>query len=92
MSTVTKRDLNQKTSEVLQRVTERGEIIVTERGKPRWRVTSYSDEGDVLARAQRQGRYTAPATRPIPWPDSAAGPHYDAAEVDALISEIKGEY
>lgn len=92
MSKVTKRDLNQRTSDVLAKATEAGEVIVTERGEPRWRVSSYRGQDDALARAERQGRYTAAASTPVPWPETVDGPHYGSEEVDALLEEMKGDH
>ncbi|WP_029144547.1 type II toxin-antitoxin system Phd/YefM family antitoxin [Microbacterium luticocti] len=92
MSTVTKRDLNQRTSDVLARATEIGEVIVTERGEPRWRVSSYRGQDDALARAERQGRYTPPSSSRVPWPQVVGGPRYESREADALIEEMKGDH
>lgn len=92
MATVTKRDLNQRTSEVLARAAEVGEVIVTERGEPRWRVSSYSGHDDALARAERQGRYTAPAAERVPWPEVVGGPRYESEDVEALLEEMKGDH
>lgn len=92
MTTVTKRDLNQRTTDVLALAAESGEVIVTERGEPRWRVTSYRGQDDALARAQRQGRYTPPAPTRVPWPATAGGPRYTSEDVDALLEEMKGEH
>lgn len=92
MSTVTKRDLNQHTSAVLDQVTETGEVIVTERGEPRWRVSSYRGQDGPLARAERQGRYTPPVSTPAPWPRQPGGPSYEAADVEALLDEMKGDH
>ncbi|MGL4744539.1 MAG: type II toxin-antitoxin system Phd/YefM family antitoxin, partial [Dermatophilaceae bacterium] len=40
MQTVTKRELNQHTAAVLDQVTETNDVVVTERGTPRWRVSA----------------------------------------------------
>lgn len=92
MSTVTKRELNQRTSDVLAQAAEQGEVIVTERGEPRWRVSSYSGLDNALARAERQGRYTPPESAAVPWPQAVSGPAYSSDEVDALLNEMKGEH
>ncbi|OBG89342.1 hypothetical protein A5699_14255 [Mycobacterium sp. E802] len=92
VDTVTKRDLNQRTSAVLDQVTDTGEVIVTERGEPRWRVSAYRSQDAPLARAERQGRYTPPAPAPAPWPDRPGGPAYESADVDALLDEVKGDH
>lgn len=91
MAIVTKRELNQRTSHVLAKAEELGEVIVTERGEPRWRVSSYEGQDDALARAERQGRYAAPGARQVPWPEKVGGPRYSSEGVDALIEEMKGE-
>ena len=92
MKTVTKRDLNQRTAQILAHAAEDGEVIVTERGEPRWRVSSYGGQDDPLARAHRQGRYTPRATTPAPWPAEVGGPRYESEDVDALVDEIKGDH
>lgn len=92
MSTVTKRDLNQRTTDVLAQVAEVGEVIVTERGEPRWRVSSYRGQDDALARAERQGRYAPPASKRVPWPEVVGGPRYESKDVDALLDDMKGSH
>lgn len=90
---MTKRELNQRTSDVLAQATEAGEVIVTERGEPRWRVSSYQQgQDDALSRAERQGRYTAPAAKPVAWPEVVGGPRYEPGDLDALLDEMKGEH
>lgn len=91
MAMVTKRDLNQRTAEVLAQAAADGEVIVTERGEPRWRVSSYRGQDDPLARAERQGRYTPPASNREPWPTEVGGPRYRSEDVDALLDLMKGE-
>lgn len=92
MATVSKRDLNQRTAEVLAQAAVVGEVIVTERGVPRWRVSSYLDQDDLLARAERQGRYTPPASKRVPWPTEVGGPRYRSEDVEELLDEMKGEH
>ncbi len=92
MRAVTKRDLNQRTAEVLAQVTESGEVVVTERGTPRWRVSVFRDESSALERLEREGRYTPPPAEPTPWAEEVGGPTYSEAEVDALLEEMKGDY
>lgn len=91
MSFVTKRDLNQHTASVLGRVTASEDIIVTERGKPRWRVSAFRETDTALARLERDGRYTPPAVHPTPWPNEPGGQAYSDAEVEALLAETRGE-
>ncbi|OJU39954.1 MAG: hypothetical protein BGN97_14115 [Microbacterium sp. 69-10] len=92
MRAVSKRDLNQRTAEVLAQVIESGEIVVTERGTPRWRVSVFREESSALERLEREGRYTPPPAEPTPWAEHVGGPAYSEAEVDALLEEMKGEY
>ena len=92
MTTVTKRDLNQRTTEVLAQAAVVGEVIVTERGEPRWRVSSYRGQDDPLARAERQGRYSPPASKRVPWPTEVGGPRYRSEDVDELLDQMKGEH
>lgn len=91
MDTVTKRDLNQHTAQVLAQVTESGDITVTERGKPRWRVSVYSGQDAPLERVEREGRYTPPAPAPAPWPTHPGGPTYTDADVESLLDELHGD-
>ncbi len=92
MTSVTKRDLNQRTAEVLAQAAVVGEVIVTERGEPRWRVSAYGGQDDPLARAERQGRYTPPASNRVPWPTEVGGPAYQSVDVDELLDQLKGEH
>ncbi|MDN5794936.1 MAG: type II toxin-antitoxin system prevent-host-death family antitoxin [Intrasporangium sp.] len=92
MRTVTKRELNQQTAAVLDKVTETDDVVVTERGKPRWRVSIMRDTDRALARLEREGRYTPPASEPAPWPTFPGGPTYTADEADALIDELRGDH
>jgi prevent-host-death family protein len=92
MDTVTKRDLNQHTASVLDRVTETGDVVVTERGKPRWRVSSFRGQDSALVRMERDGRYTPPASAPAPWPSHPGGPKYTDADVETLLDELHGDH
>lgn len=91
MRTVTKRELNQHTAAVLDQVTETDDIVVTERGTPRWRVSRVRDTDTTLSILEREGRYTPPAAQPAPWPRQASGPTYTESEVDALVDEMRGD-
>lgn len=92
MQKVTKRDLNQNTASVLQRVTETGDVIVTERGEPRWRVSPWGGQDTPLTRMEREGRYTPPAQTPTPWPSHPGGPRYNDDQVEALLDEMHGDH
>lgn len=91
MRTITKRELNQQTAAVLAKVTE-ADVVVTERGKPRWRVSAVRDADTVLARLERAGRYTPPAAEPAPWSAAPNGPSYTTGEANALIDEMHGDH
>lgn len=94
MDRVTKKELNQHTAQVLERVTPHHELVVTERGKPRWHVTAYEPTPNVLDRLAREGHYTPPtASFSDPWPDEDLIERtYTSAEVDALLDEMKGDH
>lgn len=92
MKTVTKRELNQRTAAVLDQVTETDDIVVTERGKPRWRVSAVREQDTALARLEREGTYTPPVSTPAPWPRHPGGPAYTAAEADTLLDELRGDH
>lgn len=92
MMRVTKRELNQRTAAVLASVTATNEIVVTERGKPRWRVSVAQDRDNTLDRLERDGRYTPAATSPAPWPSRPGGPAHSEAEVDALLDALRGDH
>lgn len=92
MQTVTKRDLTRHTAAVLDRVTDADDVVVTERGKPRWRVSTFGDRDTALVRLQREGRYTPPAAEPAPWPRHPGGPTHTTAEAGALLDEMRGDH
>ena len=95
MTTVSKRELNQQTAAVLARVTDTENVVVTERGVPRWRlssVTSTPEHEGVLARLEQQGRSTPARSTPSPWPSRVGGPEYTTSEADALLAELRGEH
>ncbi|MGV9857744.1 type II toxin-antitoxin system Phd/YefM family antitoxin [Gordonia sp. NPDC003425] len=89
---ITKRELNQQTAAVLDQVTDTEDVVVTERGRPRWRLSAVVDGEAMLARLEREGRYTPTAADPAPWPERPGGPTYTAAEVDALLDEMRGDH
>ncbi|THJ66073.1 type II toxin-antitoxin system prevent-host-death family antitoxin [Arthrobacter echini] len=91
MRTVTKRELNQNTAAVLGQVADSEDVVVTERGKPRWRVSTIRDQDSGLVRLEREGRYVPPATTPTPWPNRPGGPAYIDSQVDALLDEMRGD-
>lgn len=92
MTVVSKRELNQSTAAVLAMVTEGNEVIVTERGEPRWRVTAVRGAESPLARLERQGGYTPPSADPAPWPSQPGGPRYTADDVQTLLDDLAGDH
>lgn len=92
MRTVTKRELNQRTAAVLDLITDTDNIVITERGKPRWQVSMVHEQDTTLARLEREGRYTPPAAEPAPWPSHPGGPKYTRAEADALLDDLRGDH
>lgn len=92
MRTITKRELNQQTAAVLATVTENDDVVVTERGTPRWRLSVMRSTDTTLERLARGGRYTPPAAEPAPWPAAPGGPTYTTDEADALLDEMRGDH
>jgi len=92
MSIVTKRELNQNTAAVLEQVTDADDVVVTERGMPRWRVSVFHNQGSPLARMEREGRYSPSASNPAPWPAQPGGPTYTDAQVESMLDEMSGDH
>lgn len=92
MKTVTKRELNQNTAAVLDQVADDEDLVVTERGAPRWRVSTVRGRDTALSRLEREGRYAPPASTPTPWPSSPTGPAYTDAQIDALLDQMHGSH
>lgn len=92
MRTITKRELNQQTARVLA-VVEGGEtVIVTERGRPRWRIEPIDQAQDPLEHWRRQGLLTPAREQPEPWPnDEPAQRSYTAKEIADIVADIRGE-
>ena len=91
MHTVSKRELNQNTAAVLDKVTDTDDLVVTERGKPRWRVSIVREPDSALARMEREGQYTPPASSPASWPNQGGEPSYSGVQIDALLDESRGD-
>jgi antitoxin (DNA-binding transcriptional repressor) of toxin-antitoxin stability system len=90
MHTVTKRELNQRTADVLA-VAATEPVVVTERGVPRWRVEAITAHPDPIERLRADGRITPAAKRPVPWPPrDHSGRTPD--QVDALFNELRGDH
>lgn len=92
MTWVTKRDLNQHTAQVLEQVAGSDTVVVTERGRPRWRVTAYRAESGGLERLEREGRITAAVAAPSAWSAVTGTRAYTSEELDALLDEMKGDH
>lgn len=89
MKTISKRELNQQTAQVLNAVSPGQSVLVTERGVPRWRIEAVEGSVDSVARMRTAGRITAAKPKPAPWPVAAAS--YTPSQVDALFAESRGE-
>lgn len=92
MTTITKRELARQTAAVLARVTDFEDVVVTERGVPRWRIVSARDEESALERLERQGRFTPARSTPAPWPSRPGGPACTSGAADALLDEMRAEH
>lgn len=93
MKTISKRELNQQTAQVLAAIHEGEAVLVTERGVPRWRIEVAGSEADPLARLRVQGRITPRREHPPAWPRDwerrARG--RTPADVDALLEAMRGD-
>lgn len=89
MKTITKRELNQQTAQVLAQVDAGETVVVTERGVARWRIEAIETESDPLARLRAQGKITPAKASPMPWP--IEDPHDDVERVDRLFAESRGD-
>lgn len=90
--TVTKRELNQNTAAVLDLVAEGTDVVITERGKPRWRIVF--DENPPMTHLERLemlGLITPPNPNPTPWPEHPGGPKYTEEELMDLVDDIRGD-
>jgi len=89
---ISKRELNHQTAAVLSQVTATDDVVITERGQRRWRLSAIREDETPLGRLEREGRYTPPVVEPAPWPERPGGRPYTDAEVDALRDEMRGEH
>ncbi|PRY56659.1 antitoxin (DNA-binding transcriptional repressor) of toxin-antitoxin stability system [Knoellia remsis] len=92
MKIVSKRELNQHTAAVLSEVTDADDVVVTERGVPRWRVSTVREAESTLSRLEREGLYTPPAAEASPWPRRALGRRYSEAELGDLLAEMREDH
>lgn len=89
MKTISKRELNQQTAQVLDTVSAGHSVLVTERGVPRWRIEAAESSSDPVARLRSEGRITPAKAKPAPWPVAKA--RYSPSQVDALFADSRGE-
>lgn len=89
MKTISKRELNQQTAQVLDGIHIGDPVLVTERGIARWRIEAVEASTDPIARLRAEGRIQSARSRPHPWPSARA--RYSPAQVDALFTGSRGE-
>lgn len=89
MKTISKRELNHQTAQVLDAVTAGHPVIVTERGVARWRIEAVESVNDPVARLRAEGRIKPAKAQPAPW--STAKARYEPSQVDALYAESRGD-
>lgn len=87
MNTVTKRQLNQQTSQVLAAVKPGRPVTVTERGTALWRIEAVAEPSAPIDRLRAAGRVIPAKEDPAPW--TPAGPQRTPAEIDALLTEFR---
>lgn len=92
MTTISKRELNQNTAHVLEQVTPLEPLTVTERGVPKWIISSHSSSESMLDRLAAKGVYTPPSQNPEPWDSANGSKKYTDAEVEEILAEDKGMY
>ncbi|MDR2372867.1 MAG: hypothetical protein LBD77_01935 [Bifidobacteriaceae bacterium] len=88
----TKREINHRTSQVLDQIAAAGtSAVVTERGVPRWRIEPVTPEpASPIERGIREGWIEPHSENAPPW--SPASPSERShAEIDALVQEMKGD-
>jgi antitoxin (DNA-binding transcriptional repressor) of toxin-antitoxin stability system len=89
MKTISKRELNQQTAQVLAGVQAGHAVLVSERGVVRWRIEAIDADPDPIARLRAQGRIIPAKANPAPWPRERA--RYKPADIDALFAESRGD-
>ena len=91
--TVTKRQLNQETATVLASVAVDQPVVVTERGRPEWRISRYGEAPLTgLARLEALGQITPINPHPAEFPTESKGRKYTSEEIDALLAEMDGDH
>jgi antitoxin (DNA-binding transcriptional repressor) of toxin-antitoxin stability system len=88
----TKRDVNHRTSQVLDQIAEVGtSAVVTERGVPKWRIEPITPKPlSPIERGVREGWIEPHSENPPPWSPQRPSSRTHA-EVDALVQEMKGD-
>lgn len=89
MKTISKRELNQQTAQVLDGIHIGDPVLVTERGIARWRIEAVEVSTDPIARLRAEGRIQPAKSRPTAWPAIEA--RYTPAQIDALFADSRGE-
>lgn len=76
------RDLNQRTSQILDRVRRGESLVVTDRGEPIAKLVPILPSSSVLEELVRAGKAVPPRTRaPLPPPVDFGDPSLDSATV-----------
>jgi len=88
--TISKRELNQQTAQVLEAVSVGQPVVVTERGVARWRIEALKSAADPIARRRAEGSIAPAKPKPAPWP-VAADARYTPAQVNELFMESRGD-
>jgi antitoxin (DNA-binding transcriptional repressor) of toxin-antitoxin stability system len=96
MKTISKRELNQQTAQVLAGIDPGETVLVTERGVPRWRIEAIDALSDPVERLRAQGRIRSASPNPPPWPKGRYSPterkaQYTPADVDALYEDMRDD-
>src|SRR3546814_940311 len=94
MKTISKRELNHQTAQVLAAIQAGEAVLVTERGVPRWRIEAVDASADPVERLRAQGRIRPASPNPPPWPKGRYSPterraQYTPADVDALYEDMR---
>src|SRR3546814_16275854 len=74
MKTISKRELNHQTAQVLAAIQAGEAVLVTERGVPRWRIEAVDASADPVERLRAQGRIRPASPNPPPWPKGRYSP------------------
>src|SRR3546814_9458115 len=94
MKTISKRELNHQTAQVLAAIQAGEAVLVTERGVPRWRIEAVDASADPVERLRAQGRIRPASPNPPPQIGRAhvCTPVTNAHLVCRLLLEQKKHY